>query len=101
MGTALRFCFLAWILPLVIGFLSTGIIAGSTSKLGASAVGPYMLLAVLLQFCFSAGASFLLFKRISSILQGGPLIGLFVVHCLVQLGLFAVVAFASLVLFNR
>jgi hypothetical protein len=101
MGTALRFCFAAWLLPLIAGFFSTGFIAGATSKLGASAVGPWMLFAVFLQLCFFAGASFFLFKRISSILQGGSLIGLFVVHCLVQLGLFAVMAFSTLVIFNR
>lgn len=101
MAAALRLCFLAWILPLVAGFLSAGIIAGATSKMGASAVGPWMILAVLLEVVFSLTASIFLYKWISPLLHGGVLIGLYLVHSIVQLGLVGLMAFSTLVLFNR
>jgi hypothetical protein len=101
MGTALRYCFIAWVLPILVGFLSTAVIAGATSKLGAAAVGPWMILAIVLELCFFAGASILLFKKLSLLLKGGTLIGLFFIHSLVQLGLFAVMGFSTLVMFNR
>lgn len=92
---------MASILPILASFVSTAVIAGSTSKLGASAVGPWMTLAIVLDLCFFAGASILLFKKIRRTLKGGTLIGLFFVHSLVQLGLFVVLGFSTLVMFNR
>lgn len=101
MGTALRSCFMASLLPVLASFVSTAVIAGSTSKLGASAVGPWMNLALVLDLCFFAGASFLLYKKLGRVLKGGTLIGLFFVHSLVQLGLLAFLGFSTLIMFNR
>jgi hypothetical protein len=101
MGAALRTCLLASILPLILGFLSTAFIAGATSHKGAAAVGPWMILAILLQVVFFLGASVLLFRATASHVQGGARIGLLLVHSVVQLLLLGMMAFATLVLFNR
>ena len=103
MGAALRYSLLASILPLVLSFLTTAFIAGATSHKGAAAVGPWMVLAVLLQLGFFVGGSVLLFRATGSLSasHGGARIGLLLVHSLVQLVLVGLVAFSTLVLFNR
>lgn len=99
--TALRHCVVAWILPLGLGFVSTAVIAGSTSKLGASAVGPWMMAAIALQLVYFAGSSVRLWPQLGAQVENATRIGLFVVHLAVQLALAAAMAFATLVMFNR
>ena len=101
MGIALRSCLLAWVLPLLTSVVTTAVVAGSTSKLGAAAVGPWMMLAMALDLCFFAGASILFWGKIRRLLKGGTLFGLFLMHALVQIGLVAVLGFCTLVMFNR
>lgn len=101
MGAALRYSLLASVLPLILAFLSTAFIAGATSHKGAAAVGPWMMLAVLLQIVFFVGGSVLLFRSTASLLHGGARVGLLVVHAVVQLVLLGMIAFSTLVLFNR
>lgn len=97
----LRAAFLAWLLPLGLAFVATGIIAGSTSRLGASAVGPWMMGTMGLQLLFFAAGSRWLWGRLGLELTGGSRIGVFVLHSLVQAGLAVTLVFATLVLFNR
>jgi hypothetical protein len=101
MGTALRLCFTAWLVPLGLGFVATALIAGSTSKLGASAVGPWMMAAIALQLLFFAGSSVRLWPRLGAQVQAATRLIVFVLHTIVQLGLAAAMAFCTLVLFNR
>lgn len=101
MGKAIVFSLAAWGAPLLAALLTTGVIAGATQKLGASAVGPWMMLAIALQLVLFAGASVVLFRLLGRTLEGGARVGLFVAHSFVQLGLFGMVAFGTLVAFNR
>ncbi|MBL9006473.1 MAG: hypothetical protein JNJ46_19615 [Myxococcales bacterium] len=101
MGKALRQCFVAWLIPLGLSFVSNALIAGSTSKLGASAVGPWMMAAIALQLVFFAAASVRLWRQLGAIEKSATRLGLFAVHSAVQLGLAATMAFATLVMFNR
>lgn len=101
MVKALVLCVAAWAAPLIASFISTGIIAASTSSLGASAVGPWMLLAIALQVLFFGGASVVLYRLLGPLLQGSSRLGLFLAHSVVQLGLTGVMAFGTLVAFNR
>lgn len=97
----LRAAFLAWLLPLGLAFVATGIIAGATSKMGGSAVGPWMLGTMGLQVLLFAAGSRWLYARLGHSLEGGARIGAFLVHSLVQVALCAALVFATLVLFNR
>ena len=97
----LRAAVAAWLFPLGLAFVATGIIAGSTSKLGATAVGPWMLGTMLLQCLLFAAGSRWLYRRLGLELQGGARIGAFLVHSVVQVGLLVAMVFATLVLFNR
>ncbi|MFO0579325.1 MAG: hypothetical protein U1A78_35435 [Polyangia bacterium] len=101
MGTALRHSLLASFLPLVLAFLTTALIAGATSHKGAAAVGPWMILAVLLQIGFFVGGSVLLFRSTASLIHGGARVGLLLAHAVVQLVLIGMIGFSTLVLFNR
>lgn len=97
----LRAASLAWLLPLGLAFVATGIIAGSTSRLGASAVGPWMLGTMGLQVLLFAAGSRWFFRRLGLELQGGARIGAFLLHSVVQVGLLVAMVFSTLVLFNR
>ena len=99
--TALRHCVVAWLTPLGLSILSTAVIAGSTSKMGGSAVGPWMMAAIALELVFFAGASVRLWPKLGAQVQNATRLGLFAVHLAVQLALAASMAFATLVMFNR
>lgn len=98
---AIRAGFAAWLLPPLLGLVTTGIIAGSTSKLSGTAVGPWMFAAMGLQILLFVAGSAWLYRRLGHELKGGARIGAFLVHTLVQLALCAMILFATLVLFNR
>lgn len=97
----LRVALLAWLLPLGLAFVATGVVAGATSKMSGSAVGPWMLGTMGLQVLIFAAGSRWLYARLGLSLEGGARIGAFLVHSLVQLALCAALLFATLVLFNR
>jgi len=101
MEKAIRAYFAAWLLPLSVSVLATAIIAGSTSKLSASAAGSWMLVAMAIQALAFVGFSLRLWRRSGAHVQGATRVVLFVLHSVIQVGLAACMAFATLVLFNR
>ena len=100
-GKAVLLCIAATIVPLFAGIVATAIVAGSTSKLGASAVGPWLVGLLVVQLGLFAGSSAVLFKLLGPLVAGAGRAGLFFVHVVVQLGLLGLLAFVSVVVFNR
>ncbi|MCC6335129.1 MAG: hypothetical protein IT380_14215 [Myxococcales bacterium] len=81
--------------------VSLGILAGSTSRMGASEVGPVLLVGVALEAAFFLGGSGLIFFYAGKVLTGSARWAVPISHGVFQLGLWGVFAFGSLVAFNR
>ncbi|GMU58327.1 MAG: hypothetical protein AMXMBFR34_00900 [Myxococcaceae bacterium] len=82
-------------------FVALGILAASTSKMGAGAVGPYLLFGIALEAVFFLGGSGLIFLCAGKVLTGPARWAVPIAHGVFQLGLWGVFAFGSLVAFNR
>ena len=97
----MAYCFGAWIVSFVAGLIATGMVAGATSHLGASAVGPWLLFAIALQVLIAVAVTVFLYRRVSPSMSAGPLIALLIVYALGELALLCTTAFGTFVLFNR
>ncbi|MEW5738260.1 MAG: hypothetical protein AB1938_05005 [Myxococcota bacterium] len=81
--------------------MALGVLAASTSKMGASAAGPVLLLAIALEAVFFLGGAGLVFVYAGRALTGGARWAISIAHAVLQVGLLGVFAFGSLVAFNR
>lgn len=101
MVKAIRAYLEAWLLPFGLSVLATAFVAGATSKQSTSAAGTWLLVVLAVQAALFIGFSVRLWRRLGSHAQGATRVVFFVLHSVIQAGLAAATAFASLVLFNR
>jgi hypothetical protein len=97
----MAYCFGAWIVSFLAGVFATGMVAGATSHLGASAVGPWLLFAIALQVLIDVAVTVFLYRRVSPSMSAGALTALLIVYALGELALLCTTAFSTFVLFNR
>ena len=95
------YCLGAWIVSFLAGIFATGMVAGATSKMGASAVGSWMLFAIALQVLFALIITVFLFGQLKQSRSVGHLALLMIVYAVGQVGLLGCTVFGTFVLFNR
>lgn len=95
------YCLGAWIVSFLAGVFATGMVAHSTSRMGASAVGPWLLFAIALQVLIALVITVFLFWRLKQSRSLGRLALLMIVYALGQVGLLSTTVFGTFVLFNR
>jgi hypothetical protein len=105
MATVLKtagLCFAAWLVPLAVSFLVVVIAAGATEHWGAARAQWIVGVVLLTELALFAVASVLLWWGLSSFITATSTRALvFGLHALLQLATFAILAFSTLVAFNR
>ena len=95
------YCLGAWIVSFLAGVFATGMVAGATSKMGASSVGPWMLFAIAMQVLIALVITVFLFWRLKQSRSVGHLALLMIVYAVGQAGLLSCTVLGTFVLFNR
>ncbi|WP_224242985.1 hypothetical protein [Hyalangium gracile] len=91
-----------WLGSLAVSVLCTGIAAAATSSWSASRVGGVMFLVMAMDVAFALAGSLVLWRGLSSSLQGAvPRITLMLGHGVLQLATAAVLILMTFVAFNR
>lgn len=95
------YCLGAWIVSFMAGVFATGMVAHSTSKMGAYAVGSWMLFAIAMQVLIALVITIFLFWRLKQSRSLGRLALLMIVYAAGQAGLLSTTVVGTFVLFNR
>jgi hypothetical protein len=91
----------AWVGAGFAAVFALGVVAATTSKLGASAVGPYLLGVIALEAVLFVSAWLLSVRYSRGVLQGPGRIAFALGFAVLHGGAFVTLAFSSLVAFNR